>query len=55
MKLWTRAAIGLAAFALGSAAVAQAQTPEQQLAARKDKRGGPMELLQVIMSLTKRW
>ena len=29
MKIWTRAAIGLAAFVLGSAAVAQAQTPEQ--------------------------
>ena len=29
MKNWTRAAVGLAAFALGGVAVAQAQTPEQ--------------------------
>jgi hypothetical protein len=31
------------------------RTPQQRLDARKDKRGGPLELLQVIMSLTKRW
>jgi len=32
-----------------------AASPEQRLAARGDRRGGPMELVQVIMSLTKRW
>jgi hypothetical protein len=54
-----RAAYGALLAAKGGegegAAAGAAATPQQRLAARKDRRGGPMELLQVIMSLTKRW